>query len=65
MKGICVGYTGWFSWPAVYCQILEIKGDKLRVELEDGGEGWIKASDFTPRYRFDAGQNSIRAKGQG
>ena len=62
MKSISVGYTGWFGWPAVYCQILEIKDDKLRVELEQGGEGWIPVSDFTPRYLFGAGQDSIRAR---
>ena len=52
MKGVTVGYTGWFGWPAVYCRILEIDGDRLRVELLEGGEGWILATDFTPKYFF-------------
>ena len=52
MKGITVGYTGWFGWPAVYCRILGIDGDRLRVELLEGGEGWILATDFTPKYFF-------------
>ncbi len=54
MKGISVGYTGWFSWPAVYCKILDIDGDKLWVELRQGGDGWILSSDFTPQYFFQS-----------
>jgi hypothetical protein len=61
MKGIIVGYTGWFNWPPVYCQILEINSDMLRVELDQGGEGWVKASDFTPRYMVGAVQKKIHA----
>lgn len=64
MKGVVVGYTGWFNWPAVYCQILEVKGDMLRVELEQGGEGWIKASDFTPRYMVGAAKKATSCDGQ-
>ena len=57
MTKLRVGYTGWFSWPAVYCQIKEIKDDRLVVELEaDGSVGEIKVSDFKPQYRYGAGQ---------
>jgi len=59
MKGITVGYTGWFGWPAVYCRILEIDGDRLRVELLEGGEGWILATDFTPKYFFKSLPNML------
>lgn len=54
MKGVSVGYTGWFGWPAAYCKILEIDGDNLRVELREGGNGWISAADFTPQYFFQS-----------
>ena len=64
MKGITVGYTGWFGWPAVYCRILEIEGDKLRVELREGGEGWISVSDFTPKYFFESLPNLLSAQGE-
>lgn len=58
MNKIQVGYTGWFGWPAVYCQIKEIKDGLLVVELEaDESVGEIRASDFTPQYRYGAGQD--------
>lgn len=63
MKEISVGYTGWFSWPAVYCRILEIDGDKLRVELRDGGSGWISADDFTPQYFFHSLPSMLEKQG--
>ncbi len=63
-KGITVGYTGWFGWPAVYCRILEIDGDKLRVELREGGEGWIPAANFTPQYFFESLPNMLSAQGE-
>lgn len=45
-----VGFTGWFSWPPVYCMILEINGDILTVETEDGQRDEIKASEFQSTY---------------
>ena len=62
-KGIIVGYTGWFSWPAVYCRILEIDCDRLRVELREGGDGWISASDFTPQYFFHSLPSMLEKQG--
>ena len=64
MKGIVVGYTGWFGWPGVYCKILEIDGDKLRVELREGGEGWISALDFTPQYFFQSLPGMLEKQGE-
>lgn len=54
-----VGYTGWFSWPAIYCKILEINGDKYKVECAEGQIGIINASDFTPMYLRGAGQEGV------
>ena len=64
MKGITVGYTGWFGWPAVYCRILEIEGDKLRVELREGGEIWIPAAGFTPKYFFESLPSMLEKQGE-
>ena len=53
-----VGYTGTF-WSGINpatndglweCEILEIQGDMLKVEIEDGRVGMIPKSEFTPRY---------------
>lgn len=63
-KGVEVGYTGFFSWPAVYCRIIGIEGNNLHVELAAGGEGWITAQEFTPLYLHGAGQDEISARGQ-
>lgn len=32
------------------CKILEVNGEKLRVELENGATGIIEKTEFTPRY---------------
>lgn len=53
-----VGFTGTFFRPGVppqlgkffVCRILEIRGDKLFVELENGSQGEIQAIEFTPHY---------------
>ena len=31
-------------------KIIQIEGDKLLVEIEDGRKGWIDKKDFTPMY---------------
>ncbi len=56
MSELRVGYTGWFNWPVIYCQIKEVQGDTLIVETTEGQIGQIKASEFTPRYLHSAGQ---------
>jgi hypothetical protein len=50
-----VGYTGTFFVPKhlsiggfVNCRILEVRGDKFFVELEDGSKGEIPRKEFTP-----------------
>lgn len=53
-----VGQTGTFFRPGaslcqsefVRCIVLEVRFDKLLVELEDGEQGEILASDFAPQY---------------
>jgi len=34
----------------VHCRVLENRGDRLLVELEDGSQGEILATEFAPRY---------------
>jgi len=50
-----IGYTGTFFVPKqlsiggfVKCRILEVKGDKFFVELEDGSKGEIPRQEFSP-----------------
>ena len=50
-----VGYTGTFFVPNqlslgefVNCRILEVRGDKFFVELEDGSKGEIPRKEFSP-----------------
>jgi len=50
-----VGYTGTFFVPNklslgkfVHCRILEVRGDKFFVELEDGSKGEIPRKEFSP-----------------
>jgi hypothetical protein len=59
MKTMKPGQTGYFFAPSLspfelgrFCPaiILEVRGDKLLVEIEDGTKGEILASDFTLRY---------------
>ena len=62
MKGVVVGYTGWFggTTPANDCKIIEIKGERILVELmDDGRQGWIDAKDFNPMYFKGAGQEAL------
>jgi hypothetical protein len=62
MKGVVVGYTGWFggTTPANNCKIIEINGDRILVALmSDGRQGWIAAKDFVPMYFKDAGQEKF------
>ena len=62
MKGVVVGYTGWFGGtdPANNCKIIEIKGDRILVELMvDGRHGWIDAKEFNPLYFRGEGQEKL------
>ena len=62
MKGVVVGYTGWFSGtsPAHNCKIIEIKDDRILIELmSDGRQGWIDAKEFNPMYFKGAGQERL------
>ncbi len=53
-----VGQTGTVFVPGkpfelgefMACKILEVNGEKLRVELENGATGIIEKTEFTPRY---------------
>jgi hypothetical protein len=53
-----VGQTGTVFVPGkpfelgefMACKILEVHGEKLRVELENGATGIIEKTEFTPRY---------------
>ena len=53
-----VGQTGTVFVPGkpfelgefMACKILEVQGEKLRVELENGATGIIEKTEFTPRY---------------
>lgn len=53
-----VGQTGMFFRPGrpfelgefIACRVLEIRGEKLLVELQDGSQGEIQKDEFTARY---------------
>jgi hypothetical protein len=53
-----IGQTGTFfrpGWPFelgefIACRVLDILGEKLLVELQDGSHGEIQKSEFEPQY---------------
>lgn len=53
-----VGQTGTFFRPGrpfelgefIACRVIEIRGEKILVELQDGSQGEIQKDEFTPRY---------------
>lgn len=72
-----VGQTGKFFRPGmsvefgkfIACRVLEIRGEKILVELQDGSRGEIRKDEFAPQYMVmpsnDQGQGRDPRSGEG